>query len=196
MTCPSCEAQLFCPCKHCLKRHGKTGNDLWIWKNGDTIQCPECGFYKNASYWESYECDKYITYQKIMNGEYNNKQKYECPSCKTIIDGLLLKDGDIIFCDFCGFAKNIEWWRLYAYTLRMLSEYGLFYKKYEGKAQFNVDDLIFHGRLQDINDIISFEGATYSELKKDFIEGVKDYLEACASINKEPEMPNEKSKLS
>ena len=59
------------------------------------------------------------------------------------------------------------------------------YKDYLGSVHFNADDEIFYGKIECIDDLISFEGATVDELKTAFIDAVEDYIDLCK--------PNEKS---
>lgn len=63
------------------------------------------------------------------------------------------------------------------------------YKDYLGSVHFNADDEIFYGKIECIDDLISFEGNTVNELKAAFIEAVEDYIELCKEAGK----PAEKS---
>ena len=63
------------------------------------------------------------------------------------------------------------------------------YKDYLGSVHFNADDEIFYGKIECIDDLISFEGATVDELKTAFIDAVEDYIDLCKAAGK----PNEKS---
>jgi predicted HicB family RNase H-like nuclease len=58
------------------------------------------------------------------------------------------------------------------------------YKGYAGGINYHQDDKLFHGRIAGINDIVSFQGATIEELKKDFHEAVENYMKACVKIEK------------
>jgi predicted HicB family RNase H-like nuclease len=60
-------------------------------------------------------------------------------------------------------------------------------KGYTGNVNFDAEDKVFHGRVLGITDVIGFEGASVSELEKDFREAIDDYLETCQEIGKEPE---------
>lgn len=60
------------------------------------------------------------------------------------------------------------------------------YKGYVGTVEFSADDKVFFGKIQGINDLILFEGASVSELENNFIESVDDYLETCKELGKEP----------
>ena len=70
-----------------------------------------------------------------------------------------------------------------------MSKNYLKYKKYVGTVQFDADDLIFHGHVLGINDIISFEGSSVAELEQDFKAAIDDYFETCRKISKEQEKP-------
>jgi predicted HicB family RNase H-like nuclease len=63
------------------------------------------------------------------------------------------------------------------------------YKGYAGNVNFDADDKVFHGRVLGITDVIGFEGASVTELEKDFHEAIDDYLETCCKIDKKPEKP-------
>jgi predicted HicB family RNase H-like nuclease len=63
----------------------------------------------------------------------------------------------------------------------------LHYKGYMGSVRFSAEDEVFHGKIEGIDDLISFEGKSVVEIKKAFQEAVDDYLEFCKEIGKEPE---------
>lgn len=60
------------------------------------------------------------------------------------------------------------------------------YKEYLSAVHFSSDDEVFHGRIIGINDLVTFEGKSVTELKRAFKEAVEDYLETCAMLKKEP----------
>ena len=66
---------------------------------------------------------------------------------------------------------------------------ALKFKGYTGTVEFDADDRIFHGRLMGLADIITFEGASVSELEKDFRSAVDEYLKTCQEIGRVPEKP-------
>ncbi len=45
----------------------------------------------------------------------------------------------------------------------------------------------FMEKVIGINDLVTFEGQSVSELKKAFKEAIEDYLETCAELNKQPD---------
>ena len=61
------------------------------------------------------------------------------------------------------------------------------YKGYTGKVEIDIDSGFLHGRILDINDVITFQGKTIEEIKQDFQDGVDDYLEFCADLGREPD---------
>lgn len=61
------------------------------------------------------------------------------------------------------------------------------YKGYIGTVEFSAEDKIFFGKIQGINDLVTFEGTSVDGLEKSFKEAVLDYLETCATLNKTPE---------
>lgn len=63
----------------------------------------------------------------------------------------------------------------------------LTYKGYIGSVRYSAEGDIFHGRIEGIRDLITFEGRSVDELKKAFHEVVDDYLEFCKQANKKPE---------
>ena len=63
----------------------------------------------------------------------------------------------------------------------------LLHKEYLGSVHFNADDEIFYGKIEGIDDLISFEGSSVKELKKAFEDSVNDYLELCNKTGKKLE---------
>ena len=63
----------------------------------------------------------------------------------------------------------------------------LTYKEFVGSVHFSTDDEVFFGKIEGIDDLISFEGVSVAELKKSFKEAVDDYIELCKKANKAPE---------
>lgn len=63
----------------------------------------------------------------------------------------------------------------------------MFYKDYIGSVHYSTEDEVFYGELEGINDLVSYEGTSVTELKAAFEEAVEDYLELCQMNGKEPE---------
>ncbi|MCC6276247.1 MAG: type II toxin-antitoxin system HicB family antitoxin [Leptospiraceae bacterium] len=60
----------------------------------------------------------------------------------------------------------------------------LVYKNFLGSVHFHTEDEIFYGKIEEIDDLITFEGKSVSELKKTFHEAVDDYLKLCHKLDK------------
>lgn len=63
------------------------------------------------------------------------------------------------------------------------------YKGYTGSVEYSDEDGIFFGKVQFIRAMISYEGSNAEELRKDFHDGVDDYLAMCNKKNIDPEQP-------
>ena len=61
------------------------------------------------------------------------------------------------------------------------------YKGYIGSVEFSEADSIFHGKVQGIRALISYEGTTAKELVDDFHSAIDDYLILCQEEQIEPE---------
>ena len=61
------------------------------------------------------------------------------------------------------------------------------YKDYLGTVEFSPEDMVFHGRIHGINDLVTFEANNVEDLVASFHEAVDDYLDICARYGKEPE---------
>ena len=60
------------------------------------------------------------------------------------------------------------------------------HKGYIGTIEFSADDKVFYGKLEAINDLVTFEGENVIELENNFIDAVEDYLVTCSEFGKEP----------
>ena len=63
----------------------------------------------------------------------------------------------------------------------------LIYKDYIATVHYSRDDEVFFGRIEGINDLVTFEGESVPKLKKAFHEAVDDYLEISKEIGRQPE---------
>lgn len=63
------------------------------------------------------------------------------------------------------------------------------YKGYYGSVNFDASDLVFYGKLEFINSLISYEGETAKEIDAAFKEAVNDYLNTCIARQVIPEKP-------
>lgn len=62
----------------------------------------------------------------------------------------------------------------------------LTYKSFIGSLQFSAEDKTFFGKIEGINDLVTFEGKTVEKIITNFHESVDDYLELCKLKNKDP----------
>jgi predicted HicB family RNase H-like nuclease len=63
------------------------------------------------------------------------------------------------------------------------------YEGYRGVIEFDPSIDSFHGRVVGLRDVVTFQGRSLDELRREMAESVDDYLEFCAEIGKEPERP-------
>ena len=61
------------------------------------------------------------------------------------------------------------------------------YNDFTGSVHFSADDDIFFGKIERIDDLVTFEGSSVAELKKAFTQAVEDYLELCSLKGKAPQ---------
>jgi len=59
------------------------------------------------------------------------------------------------------------------------------YKEILGTVNFSAEDEVFYGKIEGVNDLVTFEGSSVQELKEAFEEGVEDYLALCKELDKE-----------
>ena len=65
----------------------------------------------------------------------------------------------------------------------------LHYRGYVGSVKFIEAKELFYGKLEFINDLVTFQGASVKELKEDFRGAVDEYIEDCQELGKLPEKP-------
>ena len=53
------------------------------------------------------------------------------------------------------------------------------YKDFIGSVHFSAKDDCFYGKLEGVEDLVTFEGRDVAQLKRAFREAVDDYLELC-----------------
>lgn len=64
------------------------------------------------------------------------------------------------------------------------------YKGYKGSVEYSKEDNCLCGKVQGMNKaLILYEGQTLEELKKDFEEGIDNYINGCIADGKEPDKP-------
>ena len=68
-------------------------------------------------------------------------------------------------------------------------KYNLTYKGYSGSVDISIEDNHLHGKIEFINDLVTFEGSTPIELKIAFEEAVDRYLVYCKKTGTIPDKP-------
>ncbi len=63
------------------------------------------------------------------------------------------------------------------------------YKNYYGSVHFDDEELIFHGKIEFVRALVSYEATNAKGLRRAFEEAVDDYLKMCQSQNIKPEVP-------
>lgn len=61
------------------------------------------------------------------------------------------------------------------------------YKGYFGSVEVSMEDNVLHGKIECINDLVTYEAGGPAELRVAFEEAVDDYLETCEVLGKEPD---------
>lgn len=61
------------------------------------------------------------------------------------------------------------------------------YKGFIGTFEISIEDNVLHGKIECINDLVTYEAATPAELENAFHESVDDYLETCELLGKTPD---------
>lgn len=68
-------------------------------------------------------------------------------------------------------------------------KHNLTYKGYSGSVDISVEDNCLHGKIEFINDLVTFEGSSPIELKSAFEEAVDRYLAYCKKTGTVPDKP-------
>ncbi len=61
------------------------------------------------------------------------------------------------------------------------------YNGYIGTIEYSQDDKCFFGKIDMINDLITFEAQNATELEENFKNAVDEYLQTCKELNREPQ---------
>ena len=60
------------------------------------------------------------------------------------------------------------------------------YKDFIGSVHFSAKDAVFYGKIEGINDLVTFEGESVQKLQSSFEEAVDDYIQLCTEVGKNP----------
>ncbi|PHS38692.1 MAG: toxin-antitoxin system HicB family antitoxin [Sulfurovum sp.] len=61
------------------------------------------------------------------------------------------------------------------------------YKGYIGSIEYSPEDTCFFGKLEMIDDLVTFESDNAKELEENFHDAVDEYLESCKVLGREPQ---------
>lgn len=63
------------------------------------------------------------------------------------------------------------------------------HRGYYGSIEASPEDNCLFGKLQFIRALVSYEGETVAQLSQSFRDSVDDYLDTCATLGQDPELP-------
>ena len=63
------------------------------------------------------------------------------------------------------------------------------YKGYYGLVHYGDEDRVFHGKIESIRSLVSYEGSDVESLGRAFEDAVDDYLELCVEEGRKPDKP-------
>ncbi len=61
------------------------------------------------------------------------------------------------------------------------------YNDYIGSVNYSADDRVFYGKIEFIQDLVTFEATTVNDLESAFRNAVNHYLQQCQKLNKAPQ---------
>ncbi|MFP4487521.1 MAG: type II toxin-antitoxin system HicB family antitoxin [Campylobacterales bacterium] len=61
------------------------------------------------------------------------------------------------------------------------------YKGYIASIGYSSEDKCFFGKLEMIDDLVTFEATVADELEENFHNAVDDYIQTCKELNREPQ---------
>lgn len=63
------------------------------------------------------------------------------------------------------------------------------HKGYVGSVEFDLNEQLLHGKIEAVNDLVTYEAKDIAGLKAAFEEAVDDYLATCEEQGKSPDKP-------
>ncbi len=63
------------------------------------------------------------------------------------------------------------------------------YKGYTGHIEFDDEAGLFHDKVLDTKDVVTFQGRSVDEIVQAFRDSVDDYLDFCAERGEKPDKP-------
>lgn len=59
------------------------------------------------------------------------------------------------------------------------------YRNHSSKVHFDLEDKVYFGKIEGIDDLITFEGRSFGEARVAFQEAVDDYFEIAAELGRQ-----------
>ena len=63
------------------------------------------------------------------------------------------------------------------------------YKGYTATVEFDADETVLHGRVDNLRDVISFHAVSVGSAQSAFEEAIDDYLDLCSERGEQAEKP-------
>lgn len=60
------------------------------------------------------------------------------------------------------------------------------YKGYIGSIHYSKEDKVFHGKIEGIKDLVTYEAESEEDLENAFKKSLDEYLEDCKVLGREP----------
>jgi len=61
------------------------------------------------------------------------------------------------------------------------------YNGYIGSIEYSPEDKCFFGKIEMIDDLVTFEATTANELENNFCNSVDEYIQTCKELGREPQ---------
>lgn len=61
------------------------------------------------------------------------------------------------------------------------------YNGYIGSIEYSSEDRCFFGKLEMIDDLVTFEATNADDLEENFQNSVNEYIQTCKELNREPQ---------
>jgi predicted HicB family RNase H-like nuclease len=66
----------------------------------------------------------------------------------------------------------------------------LWYKGYTGSIEVSSEDDCYYGQILDIDDLVTYSGASIDALMQSFQDAVDDYIVTCLGLGRKPKWPS------
>ena len=63
------------------------------------------------------------------------------------------------------------------------------YRGYTATVEYDEEDKLWYGKLDGIKDLVNFHAFNPANIEQEFHNAVDDYLDFCARVGKEPDVP-------